>query len=381
VKSYDLLVIGGGMAGVSLGYEMAADRSVGLLEMESTLAFHTTGRSAATFLESYGGPYIRGLTVASREFFENPPDTFESAPLSPLPLLWLAPEGRGDLLRSMYEEVSALVPAVRLVQPDEAYEMHPLLRPGYLELGMLEPGAMEIDVHAVHGGYVRGLRQRKGEIFTSVKVVSATREAGVWRLTDSQGEEYRAPVVVNAAGAWVDDVAALAGATPVGIMPLRRNIFMLGAPEGLDTSRLPLAGDIDGTFYIKPEGPQLLCSPADEVLQPPGDARPDEMEIARALDAIGEATTLTTRHIRTSWAGLRNFTPDRVPVVGFDPGAEGFFWFAGQGGYGIQTAPAMARTGASLIRGTDLPEDVAARGVTAAALAPDRPGISILATH
>jgi D-arginine dehydrogenase len=381
VKSYDVLVIGGGMAGVSIGYELASDRSVGLLEMESTLAFHTTGRSAATFLESYGGPYIRGLTVASRAFLENPPDTFESAPLSPLPLLWLAPEGRGDLLRAMHQEVSALLPDVRLVQPDEAYEMHPILRPGYLELGMIEPGAMEIDVHAVHAGYVRGLRQRKGEIHTSVKITSASGEAGVWRLTDSQGEEYQAPVVVNAAGAWVDDVAALAGATPVGIMPLRRTIFMLAAPEGLDTSRLPLAGDIDGTFYIKPEGPQLLCSPADEVLQPPSDARPDELEIARALDAIADATTLTTRHIRTAWAGLRNFTPDRVPVVGFDVAAEGFFWFAGQGGYGIQTAPAMARTGASLIRGAGLPEDVAARGVTAAALAPDRPGISILATH
>jgi D-arginine dehydrogenase len=381
VKSYDLLVIGGGMAGVSIGYEMASDRSVGLLEMESTLAFHTTGRSAATFLESYGGPYIRGLTVASRAFLENPPDTFESKPLSPLPLLWLAPEGRGSLLRAMHDEVSQLVRDVRLVQPDEAYEMHPLLRRGYLELAMLEPGAMEIDVHAVHAGYVRGLRQRKGDIRTSVKIVEIGRRAGVWTLRDSQGEEYQAPVVVNAAGAWVDDLAALARVTPIGIMPLRRTIFMLGAPDGLDTSRLPLAGDIDGTFYMKPEGPQLLCSPADEVLQPPSDARPDEVEIARAVDAIQDATTLTSRHVRTSWAGLRNFTPDRVPVVGFDPAADGFFWFAGQGGYGIQTAPAMARTGASLIRGADVPEDVAARGVTAAAIAPDRPGLSILATH
>ncbi|MCW2742872.1 MAG: Sarcosine oxidase beta subunit [Blastococcus sp.] len=381
MKSYDLLVIGGGMAGVSIGYEMASDRSVGLLEMESTLAFHTTGRSAATFLESYGGPYIRGLTVASRAFLENPPDTFESKPLSPLPLLWLAPEGRGDLLRAMHDEVSQLVRDVRLVQPDEAYEMHPLLRRGYLELAMLEPGAMEIDVHAVHAGYVRGLRQRKGDIRTSVKIVEIGRRAGVWTLRDSQGEEYQAPVVVNAAGAWVDDLAALARVTPIGIMPLRRTIFMLGAPDGLDTSRLPLAGDIDGTFYMKPEGPQLLCSPADEVLQPPSDARPDEVEIARAVDAIQDATTLTSRHVRTSWAGLRNFTPDRVPVVGFDPAADGFFWFAGQGGYGIQTAPAMARTGASLIRGADVPEDVAARGVTAAAIAPDRPGLSILATH
>jgi D-arginine dehydrogenase len=381
VKSYDVLIIGGGMAGVSLGYELAADRSVGLLEMESTLAFHTTGRSAATFLESYGGPYIRALTTSSRAFLEDPPETFESKPLSPLPLLWLAPEGRGELLRALHGEVSTLVPDVRLVEPDEAYELHPLISRGYLELGMLEPGAMEIDVHAVHGGYVRGLRQRGGEIHTTAKVVDASRTDGVWTLTDEKGQQFQTPLVVDAAGAWVDDVAAVAGAKPVGIMPLRRTIFMLAAPEGIDTSRLPLTGDIDSTFYIKPEGPQLLCSPADEVLQPPSDARPDELEIARALDAINAATTLNTRHVRTSWAGLRNFTPDRVPVVGFDPQAEGFFWFAGQGGYGIQTAPAMARTGASLIRGTGIPDDVAARGLTAEAIAPDRPGISILAAH
>lgn len=381
MKSYDVLVLGGGMAGVSLGYELAADRSVGLLEMESTLAFHTTGRSAATFLESYGGPYIRALTTSSRAFLEDPPETFESKPLSPLPLLYIAAEGRSDLLRALYEEVSVLVPDVRLVEPDEANELNPVLSRGYVELGMLEPGAMEIDVHAVHGGYVRGLRQRGGEIHTAVKMVSATRADGVWTVTDEQGREFQAPVLVNAAGAWVDDVAALAGAKPVGIMPLRRTIFMLGAPDGVDTARLPLTGDIDATFYIKPEGPQFLCSPADEVLQPPSDARPDEVEIARALDVINTATTLNSRHVRTSWAGLRNFAPDRVPVVGFDPQAEGFFWFAGQGGYGIQTAPAMARTGASLIRGNGIPEDVAARGLTANAIAPDRPGLSILATH
>jgi len=381
VRAYDLLVVGGGMAGVSIGYEMAADRSVGLLEMEPTLAFHTTGRSAATFLESYGGPQIRALTTSSRAFLENPPDTFESKPLSPLPLLFVAPEGRGEVLRQLQAEVSVLVPDVRLVEPDEALVLNPVLRPGYLELGMLEPGAMEIDVHAVHQGYVRGLRQRKGEVHASAWVVGATHDNGVWTITDAQGQEFQAPVVVNAAGAWVDQVAMVAGAKPIGIMPLRRTIFKLAAPEGLDTSRLPLTGDIDSTYYIKPEGQQFLCSPADETLLDPCDVRPDEMEIARALDAVNSATTLNSRHVRTSWAGLRNFTADRVPVVGFDPQAEGFFWFAGQGGYGIQTAPAMARTGAALIRGEQLPEDIRARGLAAPDLAPDRPGISIPADH
>ena len=164
-------------------------------------------------------------------------------------------------------------------------------------------------------------------------------------------------------------------------MPLRRTIFTLAAPDGLETSLLPLTGDIDGTWYIKPEGRQFLCSPADEVLQPPSDAKPDEIQIARALDAINTATTLNSRHVRSAWAGLRNFVPDRVPVVGFDPLAESFFWFAGQGGYGIQTAPAMARAGAALIRGKEFPEDIRQRGLTAVGLARDRPGISTLAEH
>jgi len=381
LKSYDALIIGGGMAGVSLGYELSADRSVGLLEMETTLAFHTTGRSAATFLESYGGPEVRALTTSSRTFLENPPDVFESKPLKPLPLLFVAPEGRGDLLRQLQADVSSLVPDVRLVGADEARGLNPVLAPGYVELAMLEPRAMEIDVHAVHQGYLRGMRRRKGEIYTSAKVAGASYRDGVWTLTDAHGERFQAPVVVNAAGAWADKVAALAGVSPVGIMPLRRTIFTLEAPEGLETSLLPLTGDIDGTWYIKPEGRQFLCSPADEVLQPPSDAKPDEIQIARALDAINTATTLNSRHVRSAWAGLRNFVPDRVPVVGFDPLAESFFWFAGQGGYGIQTAPAMARAGAALIRGDEFPEDIRQRGLTACGLARDRPGISTVAEH
>jgi D-arginine dehydrogenase len=381
LKSYDVLIIGGGMAGVSLGYELSADRSVGLLEMETTLAFHSTGRSAATFLESYGGPEVRALTTSSRTFLENPPDVFESKPLKPLPLLFVAPEGRGDLVRQLQADVSSLVPDVRLVGADEARGLNPVLAPGYVELAMLEPGAMEIDVHAVHQGYLRGMRRRKGDIHTSAKVAGASYRDGVWTLTDAHGERSQAPVVVNAAGAWADKVAALAGVSPVGIMPLRRTIFILAAADGLDISLLPLTADIDGTWYIKPEGRQFLCSPADEVLQPPSDAKPDEIQIARALDAINTATTLNSRHVRSAWAGLRNFVPDRVPVVGFDPLAENFFWFAGQGGYGIQTAPAMARAGAALIRGDEFPEDIRQRGLTAYGLARDRPGISTLAEH
>jgi D-arginine dehydrogenase len=368
MKPYDVVVIGGGIAGASVGYELAADRSVCLLERESTLALHTTGRSAATFIESLGGSQIRGLTKSSRAFYEDPPETFTGPLLTPLPLLLTAPAGRADAVREMHGQISALTPDVRLVGEAETRRLNPLLRPGYPELALLEPGAMEIDVHAVHQGYVRGIRQRDGAVHKSAGVVSATRTGAAWSVTDAAGETYQAPVVVNAAGAWVDEVARAAGARPIGIRPLLRTIFMVAAPSGMDLAGLPLTADVDEAFYFKPEGAQLLCSPAEETLTPPSDAKPDETSIARALDAINEVTMLNARHVRGSWAGLRSFAPDRNPVVGFDAEAEGFFWFAGQGGFGIQTAPALARLGAALLRrsdgaagfAADVTEDVAA---------------------
>ncbi|HEV7204278.1 MAG TPA: FAD-dependent oxidoreductase [Jatrophihabitans sp.] len=370
--SYDVLVIGGGMAGVSIGYELAADRRVGLLEMEATLAFHTTGRSAAMFLESYGGAPIRALTTASRAFLENPPDDVESALLTPRAMLHIAAAGRGEQLRQLHRDVLPLVPDVRLFEGDDVRALQPLLRPGHVEVGLLEPGAMEVDVHALHQGYVRGLRRRGGEIAASAGMVSAQRTAGVWTVTDRAGGTWQAPVVVDAAGAWADEVAMLFGARPVGLRPLRRTAFMIDGVAGGDDG--PMIADIDDTFYIKPEGHQYLCSPSDETPQPPSDARPDELEIARALDAIAEATTLDVRHVRSAWAGLRSFVADRTPVVGPDT-VDGFFWCAAQGGYGIQTAPALARTAASLLRGEPVPDDVARRGLAAADLAPGRPGL------
>lgn len=372
MRSYDVLVIGGGIAGASIGYELAADRSVCLLEMESTLAAHTTGRSAATFIESLGGSQIRGLTKSSRAFYESPPEQFGTPLLSPLALLLTAAAGRADAVRGMHEQISVLTPEVRLVGSEEVRELNPLLKPGYAELALLEPGAMEIDVHAVHQGYVKGLHRRGGVVHKSAKLVSAARRGGLWAVTDAAGEQYEAPVVVNAAGAWVDEVARAAGARPVGIRPLLRTIFMVGAPSGTDTSAIPLTADVDDAFYLKPEGEQLLCSPADETPAPPGDAKPDELGIALGLDAINHATVLNARHVRSSWAGLRSFAPDRNPVVGYDPAAEGFFWFAGQGGFGIQTAPALARLGAALLRRTEPAADILANGVSPEQLAATR---------
>ncbi|HEY0518585.1 MAG TPA: FAD-binding oxidoreductase [Ilumatobacteraceae bacterium] len=368
MNSYDVLVIGGGIAGASIGYELASDRTVALLEMEPTLAYHTTGRSVATFLESYGGRTIRLLTSASRSFMEDPPDGFTRPLLKPLPLIWIAPPGDVEATHSMYEAVVEFVPAMRVLTADEVVDATKVVRPDWVAIGLMEPGASEIDVAALHGGYAGGLRSRGGDIHTSAAVVDMRRVAGRWHVTDSSGETYDAAVVVNAAGSWCDLVAGIAGAKPVGIHPLRRTVFTIGAPAHNDAQTIPLVADVSGTFYLKPEGPQIVCSPADEVPSEPCDARPEEVDIARAIDVINAATTLDIRHVRSSWAGLRNFVADRSPVAGFDDAVDGFFWFVGQGGYGIQMAPALARAGASLIRSGHLPQELIARGLDGEAL-------------
>ncbi|MGV8875356.1 MAG: NAD(P)/FAD-dependent oxidoreductase [Rhodococcus sp. (in: high G+C Gram-positive bacteria)] len=370
----DVIVVGGGIGGVSLGYELASDRRVTLLEREKTLAFHTTGRSAALFLETYGNSTIRALTTASRDFLVNPPEHFRSELLTPRPLLQFAAAGRGHALEAMYADIRSLTPDAQLVSPTDAREFFPPLRAELIECALYEPHSMEVDVHALHQGFVRGLRERDGRVHTGAGVTSVERVDGLWHVHASDGSRHSAPLLVDAAGAWADVLGSMAGTHPIGLVPMRRSVFMVAAPDDLDTDHLATLSDIDEKFYIKPEGAQLLCSPADETPTEPSDARPDELEIARAFDDIAEATTLTARHVRSSWAGLRSFVPDRTPVVGFDPNIEGFFWCAGQGGYGIQTCAALARVGATLVRGQSLPGDVASRGLSAGDLAPQRFG-------
>lgn len=382
MKSYDVLVIGGGIAGASIGYELASDRSVGLLEMEATLAYHTTGRSVATFLESYGGRTIRLLTTASRSFMQEPPDGFGRPLLKPLPLIWVAPEGDVDAMHAMYESVVELVPDMRVLTADAVVETTKVIRSDWVAAGLLEPGASEIDVAALHGGYVGGLRGRGGEIHTTAAVAEMKRVDDRWHVVDRAGNAYDAAVVVNAAGSWCDMVAGIAGAKPVGIHPLRRTVFTIASPAGIDPHAIPLVADVSGTFYFKPEGPQILCSPADEVPSEPCDARAEEVDIAKAIDVINTATTLDISHVRSSWAGLRNFVADRSPVAGFDDEVDGFFWFVGQGGYGIQISPALAQAGAELVRSGQLPGALVERGLDPAALGRQRlVGLTTLDGH
>ena len=367
MMSFDAIVIGGGIAGVSIGYELSADRSVCLLEMEDQLAFHTTGRSVATFLESYGGRVVRLLTTGSRAFMEDPPDGFGRPLLTALALLWVAPHGEAQDLRDMATSVGEFV-TMQTLTADEVDEVAPVFRPGWVALGLLEPGASEIDVASLHGGYAGGLQRRGGAVRTRAGAVAITRSDGRWTVTDRQGQSYEAPVLVNAAGAWCDQIAELAGVRPIGIQPLRRTVFTFAPPPGINSGRVPLVGDVGANFYFKKEGAHILCSPADETPSPPCDAKVEEIDVARAIDVINAATTFNVRSIRSSWAGLRNFVADRSPVAGFDDNAEGFFWFAGQGGYGIQIAPALAQIGASIVRTGEMPTALAARGLDIAML-------------
>jgi D-arginine dehydrogenase len=261
------------------------------------------------------------------------------------------------------------VPDVVLLEPADAAELQPLLRPDRIELALLEPGAMAIDVHALHQLYLHRLRERGGQVATTARVTSAEREGERWQVSDAAGRTWSADVVVNAAGAWADQIAALFGAGGAGLAPMRRTAFMVDAPPD---ARAPMVADIDDAFYFRPDAGRLLCSPADETPSEPIDARPDELEIARAIEVINDVTRLDVRHVRSAWAGLRTFVPDRAPLVGYDDAVDGLFWYAAQGGYGIQMAAALARTGAALLRGAGVPDDVAARGLAATDIAPRR---------
>ena len=372
MKNCDFLVVGAGMAGASAAYELAALGVVILLEREDIPGYHTTGRSAAIFTEAYGNRAIRGLTIASRAFYDAPPEGFGADPLlTPRGALFIGRDDQRATLERHYSDCHALVPSVCLVDGAQARELVPILRPDYVAGAVYEPDAMGIDVNALHQGYLRGLKARGGALVTDAEVTGLTRTGGLWRAATRAGN-YAAPVVVNAAGAWCDVVAEMAGARAIGLVPKRRTAFIFDAPDGADPDGWPLLADIGEEFYIKPDGGRLLGSPADETPMPPQDIQPDELDIAIAVDRIEKATTVKIRRIRNKWAGLRSFVADKTLVAGFDCAAVGLFWLAGQGGYGIQTAPAMAAITAALASGGEFPAHVAERGVNAADLDPAR---------
>ena len=372
MERYDFLVIGAGMAGASAAYWLAERGRVVVLEQEDAAGYHSTGRSAAMYMETYGGPLTRGLTTAGRDFLAAPPSGFADSPLlGPQQVLYIGRADQLEALDRLYDENSPRVPSLARLDAAEALGQPVPLREDYVAGGVLEPESLEIDVAALHQGYLRGLRARGGRLLTEARVSALARNGDLWHAETPVGA-FAAPVVINAAGAWCDAVAALAGVAPIGLEPKRRTAFIFDGPADGGVDQWPMVHDIDDAFYLKPDAGRLLASPADETPSDPCDAYPEELDIAIGADRIMQAITLEIRHIRNKWAGLRNFVRDRQPVAGFDVAAEGFFWLAGQGGAGIMTAPALGAITAAVAAGEPVPEEAAARGITAAQLSPGR---------
>ena len=370
--THDFIILGAGIAGASTGHFLAPHGRCAMLERESQPGYHSTGRSAAQFIASYGPPQVRALSRASEPFFQHPPDGFASAPLlTPRGLLTVAGEAELPHLQEAWDVLKAISPRGRWLGADEALTMVPALRPGKVSAAIYEPDSFDMDVHAIHQGYLRGFRRAGGELVTDAEVVFIDRAGDLWRVRTAAGAEYTAPVLINAAGAWCDAIAALAGVAPIGLVPKRRTAFTFAPPAGVDTAHWPLLLAADESFYMKPDAGALLASPVNADPTVPQDVQPEELDIALGLYAIETWTTLSPRPTHT-WAGLRSFVADGELVGGFDASAPGFFWCAAQGGYGIQTSAAMGEACAALARGWPLPAHIGACGLTAAMLSPGR---------
>ncbi len=310
--------------------------------------------------------------MASRAFFMAPPPGFaEHKLLTPRGVMMIARADQKEQFELALEEAHRHVKSVARIAVADALDRLPVMRSDYVADAYVEPEAMDIDVHAVHRGYLRGMAAQGGRTVTDAEVTGLSRDGAGWRVATRAGE-FAAPIVINAAGAWCDEVAKLAGLAPIGLVPKRRTAITFDPPAGLSPHAWPSMIDVDEEFYFKPDAGRILASPADETPMPPCDVQPDELDIAVLVDRLEQATTLQVKRIASKWAGLRSFVADKTLVAGFDPQAEGFFWLAGQGGYGIQTSPTMARVTAGLIAGKGLPPDVIDLGVSEAILAPGR---------
>ncbi|MGY6410252.1 MAG: NAD(P)/FAD-dependent oxidoreductase [Alkalilacustris sp.] len=368
-ERFDCIVIGAGMAGASAAAEIAGTgRSVLLLEAEAQPGQHATGRSAALFTTSYGPPPVRALSRASEGFFAAAHPELDHPLLRARGALFVAPPGREGAAEAL---AAALGPHVRLLDPEQARGVVPLLREGAVGCAVLDPTAADVEVASLHALYLRRLRAAGGVLRTRAALRAMRHAGGLWQV-EAPGGAVCAPVVVNAAGAWADAVAERAGVAPLGLEPRRRTALIVDPPAGVDPGGWPMAIDIDERWYVKPDAGRLLLSPADATPSPPCDAQPEEIDVAVAIDRVQGAMDLPVRRIVQKWAGLRSFLPDGVPVAGFDAAAAGFFWLAGQGGYGIQTAPALARVSAALVADGPLPAEVLAEGLDRAALSPKR---------
>lgn len=372
MSTVDFLVIGAGMAGASTGYFLAPHGRVVLLERESQPGYHSTGRSAALFSETYGGEQVRILSRASRPFLAHPPAGFCDTPiLTPRGALMVGGPNDDALIDTELAAMQRITPEVSRWEAAEVLARVPVLRAQTTGRAIFEPGACDIDVHTLHQGFLRGIRAQAGQIVCDAPVDRIERIAGLWHVF-SGTRQWSAPVLVNAAGAWADVVARMAGVRPIGLQPKRRSAFTFAPPDGLNTREWPMVIALDESWYFKPDAGALLGSPANADPVEPHDVQAEELDIATAIHHIEEATTLSIRRPTRVWAGLRSFVQDGALVGGPAPDEPSFCWVAAQGGYGIQTSTAMGEACAALARGVPIPASLAAAGVTAEMLSAAR---------
>ena len=367
-QHFDVAIVGAGMAGASIAAEIAPHARVLLLEAEAQPGYHATGRSAAFWMESYGGPAVQPLTTASRAFLEEPPKEWGSTSLlSALGCLHVADESSVDALDALAERFAGIQIDLEPVGRSQIEARLPGLRPGW-KMALAEPGCVAIDVARLHAGYLAAARRAGATILSNAGLREAMRTGGIWRLATNSGD-FEADILVDAAGAWADPVARRAGVAPLGIVPYRRTMVQVRvAPP--PSAGMPLVIDAAERFYFKPENGRLWLSPHDETPAEAGDAAPDEIDVARAIASLGSIVDWRVEAVERRWAGLRSFAPDRIPVYGFDRFTPGFFWFAGQGGFGIQTAPAAAKLAAGLLLKRS--PDAAVRHIEAERFSPAR---------
>jgi len=367
----DFLIIGAGISGAAAAYELAPHGKVVVLEAESAPGYHSTGRSAALYTRNFGSPVVRAFNRASLPFLSTPPPGFADHPLlSPRGALTI---GKADQRRDIEAHVAlgaddgSIVP----LSQAEALERAPHLKPEAVAFAAYEDGVMDMDVAAIHQGFLKGLKARGGTVVCDAGVSALDRPNGAWHARTPAGD-FVAPVVVNAAGAWADKMAALAGAQPVGLVPKRRTAIIVDLPNGTDTRNWAAVDEVGYGCYCKPETGRVMASPADATPVEPGDVQPEDLDVAIVADWLERSTHIPVRRIARKWAGLRCFVADDGPVCGFDDAVDGFFWLCGQGGYGIMMSSSLGRTAASLITKGKLPSDIAAAGATTADIGPER---------